>query len=89
MIKLCLPLLGAFLLSSCGQSQVVSGAITDERRMPQKTCVWSYESDTQIIGIFFGTSYDFIPKVQYISSVSYESAQESIDLLGKCNGDEY
>ena len=85
MIKYLLPLLGAFLLTSCGESTVDPD---DPRIQPQKSCVWSYNVNTETIGIYFGTVYDFIPKVQYIEEVGFESAQDSIDLLGYCDGDE-
>ena len=85
MIKRFLPLFGAFLLVSCGQTPEDPN---DPRRMNQKACVWSYDTDTEVIGIFFDSNYDFIPKIQYINPVSLEGAQDSIDLLGYCDGDE-
>ena len=86
MIKNFLPLLGAFLLISCGQSKRLNDYTVKSE--PQKYCIWSYNSDTETIGTFFDTNVRVVPKIQYISPVSLESAQDSIDTHGYCDGNE-
>ena len=86
MIKYIPPLLGAFLLISCGPSKRFNDYTV--KLEPQKFCIWSYNSDTETIGIFFDTNVRVVPKIQYISPVSLESAQDSIDAHDYCDGNE-
>ena len=67
-------LAGAFLLS--GTSSAAQAT--------QLMCVHSYDASADELSIFFDTAYDFVPKIQYMTEVSKQTADEVITELGMC-----
>ena len=67
-------LAGAFLLS--GTSKAAEAT--------QIMCVHSYDASAAELSIFFDTAYDFVPKIQYMTEVSNQTADDVIADLGMC-----